>query len=80
MTDAEKEIWRAAYAAAFVRSVESAADAGNTTMRGELGRDGARCAHAEVARGVADGAVFGLRETEEYHVTGLSKEATHEAE
>jgi hypothetical protein len=75
MTDAEKEIWRAAYAAAFVRSVASVARAGNTTMGGELDRDGARYMHAEAARGVADEAVLGLRETEDGHATGLSNEA-----
>lgn len=78
MTNAEKEIWRSAYAAAFVRSVASVARAGNTTMGGELDREGARYMHSEVARGVADEAILGLRDTDEYHATGLSNEALHE--
>jgi len=76
MSDAEKEIWRAAYAAAFVAEVGAVAQFLKTTKAAALARPGARYMFAEVARSVADEAVLGLRETDGPNGTRLSAVAT----
>jgi hypothetical protein len=75
MTPAEREVWRSAYAAAFVTEAANMARHLGTSIGAALDKDGMRYAFAEAARRAADEAVEGLRETEAHHHTKLSKEA-----